>query len=208
MFEPNPQIAWQEFSPLSQQHLELQLKRLAITLGIDENKEALPQLERAASRLEVAEHQSKEVKARLPLLRLAQQFGLDELDCELLLLAIAPAVSEIWRESLESSTRYGKLDVATAVRLLSARGLSPLQALQRFENDAPLRCHQLLHVFSVGRAERSQLLSHRLQAPLRVAHYLLGRRCLDDALNAFARLVLPNNALDELILDPSMVDAL
>jgi SpoVK/Ycf46/Vps4 family AAA+-type ATPase len=43
---------------------------------------------------------------------------------------------------------------------------------------------------------------------MRVAHYLLGRRCLDDALNAFARLVLPNTALDELILDPSMVDAL
>jgi len=181
-------------------HFELHLQRLWLLLGEDaalseETAAKAADLERALSRLEA----DSGAPSPLPLLRLAERFGLDELSCEVLILAAAPALSAPWRDLVEARTRYGKLDVAFAVAFLARRGVEALAALAYFAADGPLRRHGLLEVTAMGRGDHGHLLSYRLQAPLRVLHFLLEQRVLEEPLSQVAQWVEPRAPLSELV---------
>ncbi|OIP40893.1 MAG: hypothetical protein AUK47_07440 [Deltaproteobacteria bacterium CG2_30_63_29] len=182
-------------------HFELHLERLKGILGLateeDETSRPLAEIERDLSRLE-AECSSN--GTLLPLIAMAKRFGLTEPECDVLVLATAPGLNPRWRGYAEQATRYGKLDVAFAVEALEKQGVGLYDALALFEQNASLRLHRLIQVFTLGRAEESQLLSHRLQTPMRVAHALVGREVLDENISDFTKLQHPTGSVDSIVL--------
>ncbi|MEU2834760.1 ATP-binding protein [Streptomyces lavendulae] len=124
---------------------------------------------------------------RLRLREMERAFGLDTLDTEILLVALAPDVVSrfsSWYSLLGGEAAAGSVTVRLALRLCSSSTASAF-GRARFLTAAPLVAPGLLQVRDTDRP----LSGRSLIVPDRVVSHLLGDDTIDDELEGRARLV-------------------
>jgi hypothetical protein len=153
-----------------------------------ETREALIRLDAA-----IAGRLSAQVEPdMLRLRRLARLFGLGALDCDILLVCLAPEVSLKYEKLfayLQDDMTQRRPTVDLALELLCESLPERMAARARLEPDAPLRRAALVECFDESAAGRSALPARRLRLDPRVAAYLLGSDAVDDRLRAWVELV-------------------
>jgi ATP-dependent 26S proteasome regulatory subunit len=125
---------------------------------------------------------------------LAERFGLDRFDLDVLLLALAPELDLKYERLfayLNDDVTRKRPTVDAAVGLLCPGFEARLAARRRFGPGAPLVRRGLVHV-GAGPAERgASRLAAALAVDDRIAGFLLGTDDLDPRLAPFARLLAP-----------------
>jgi len=146
-----------------------------------------------------------------PLARLARRFNLDDVERDLLLIALAPALDLRY----ETIFAYVQNDVAKkrpsldlALKLLLDDPLARLHAQRYADPDAPLFRHCLLHLASDPQDVAPPPLSHFLRLDARVVAHLLGEDDLDWRLRPSARLLDDAPALSALPLPAALCQRL
>lgn len=160
-----------------------------------------------AARLEAWRARRDELRAQAPtgdrLRQLSEQHGLDALEEDLLLLALAPGLDQGFSRSLAGLRRSitgGHPDIDLALSLFTLDLRERLEALQRFSPQAPLIAKGLLHLRARGKNQ--DLMSLTLQVPERVQRALLGEVSPTSAELGHARLLEEPRGLDTVMLPP------
>ncbi len=137
-----------------------------------------------------------------PLARLARAFGLEPLDVDIVLVALAPEVDLRYERLygyLQDDVTRRRASVDLALNLLCADAAAKLAARARFAFDGPLRRHRLVELVAAPNRDDGPLLAQEIALDGQVVRYLLGERGLDARLAGCARLELePQGSLAEL----------
>ena len=132
---------------------------------------------------------SMPASSRFPWLRDA--FGLDAIDLDLLLIALAPEVDLRYERLfayLQDDVTRRRPTVDLALNLLCASREAKIVGRRRLGGDAPLVRHKLLQLVPDGGGSVPPLLAHHLKLEESVVRFLLGQPGLDARLASFARL--------------------
>jgi len=122
---------------------------------------------------------------------LQQAFGLDMIDLDIVLIALAPEVDVRYERQFaylqgEPGRRPPTVDLV--LNLLCASRDTKLVARGRFAPDAPLLGRRLLQLDPIGEVQQAPLLARHLKLEESVVRFLLGRPWVDARLRSFARL--------------------
>lgn len=137
------------------------------------------------------------------LARLAGAFGLAQLEADLLLLALAPALDRRYERLygyLQDDMTRRRPTVDFALGLLRPSFAERLAARGCLAPSAPLLRHALIRLLDDPQDNAPPLLLKELKIEDRIVEYVLGSDALDVQLAAFARLVMPQQRLDDLVL--------
>jgi SpoVK/Ycf46/Vps4 family AAA+-type ATPase len=133
-----------------------------------------------------------------PLAQLSTLFELSEVERDILLIALAPALDS----RFEDFFAYAQNDVARraptvdlALKLLCGDFEDRLPAQSCFHWDRPLRKSQLLTLTPPQSGPAAPLLAHTLGIEPRIVAHLLGQDVLDEQIRAFSELVVPDRDL-------------
>jgi hypothetical protein len=110
---------------------------------------------------------------------LAESFGLDEFEREVLLLALAPSLDLRYERIyayLQDDVTRKRPCVDLALKVLSPPGPARLNRLHAFSREAPLRRHELLHVQGDESDSGRPLLTRTLEMDHPILEWLLGAR--------------------------------
>src|SRR5262249_7928176 len=132
--------------------------------------------------------------ARSPLAALAQRFGLENFDADLLLLALAPEIDLRYERVfayLQDDVTRKRPTVELALNLLCASAEEKLERRSHFSSDGPLMRDGLIHVVPDPNQVEPPFLAHYLKLDEQVLKLLLGDSCLDSRLAPFSELVQP-----------------
>jgi AAA+ superfamily predicted ATPase len=137
----------------------------------------------------------------------ARTFGLEPLDVEIVLVALAPELDlryERLYAYLQDDIARRRPSVDLALNLLCADAAVKLGARARFAACAPLREHRLIELISDPARSETSLLARGIKLDDQVVSALTGEVGLDPRLSGCARLVQePRMTLDELDLEPA-----
>jgi hypothetical protein len=109
--------------------------------------------------------------------RLAQVFGLERFDLDVLLVALAPAVDLRYERLygyLQDDVTRKRPTINLALDLLSLPGSERLSALEQFTDTAPLFRHHILERVTDPSASHQPLLAQALVVDATLLHWLLG----------------------------------
>jgi hypothetical protein len=123
-----------------------------------------------------------------------REYGLDEFDVALMLIAAAPELDlryERLYAYLQDDVERRRPTVDLALDLLCGSLASKVQRRAHFASDAPLVVHRLIHLSSPAAAADSPLLAQRLRLEPQVLAALLGEPSLDARLAGACRLWQP-----------------
>lgn len=121
---------------------------------------------------------------------LQQAFGLDTIDLDIVLIALAPEVDLRYERLfayLQDDVTRRRPTVDLVLNLLCASRDAKIAARARFAPDAPLLRHRLLHLAADNVGLPPPLLAQTLQLEEPVVRFLLGQTSLDARLLAAAR---------------------
>jgi len=152
------------------------------------------------------------VDTRLPLAETTEQFGLDDFERDVILLALAPSLELKFGRyygMLRDNPYKGELDVDLVLTLLVGEGTAArVRARRYFASDANLLRHNLItldrHRIEMG----DSFLSLGLRLPQRVLTWLLGEDNLDESLQGFTKLLEPDITFDQVVLQPAIRDSI
>ncbi|MEW5868194.1 MAG: ATP-binding protein [Chloroflexota bacterium] len=133
----------------------------------------------------------------LPLVRVAERFGLDGFERSVLLLALAVEIDSRY-ESLfayvQNDVTKKRPTVDLALRLLCATVDESLRRRQVFSPAAPLLAGGLLSLYDDPQDRQPPLLARLLKADECITTYLLGAPCLDSRLLPFCQQRTPESS--------------
>lgn len=136
----------------------------------------------------------------LPLCRLAERFGLSELEQDVLLYVAAPKLDPRYAEHWEAlDPDFGHPQVQSAIATFARTFEQSVEMRRLFSVDAPLLASSLLIAARVGASE-GDFLDIMLEVPRRVVSELLGESEMDEELIAFSRLRTPTVRLEQVVL--------
>jgi hypothetical protein len=128
------------------------------------------------------------VASRFPWLQ--QTFGLDTIDLDIILIALAPEADLRYERLfayLQDDVTRKRPTVDLALNLLCASRDAKIVARGRFAPDAPLMRHRLLHLAADSAGPPPPLLAHALRLDDPIVRFLLGQTGLDARLQPIAR---------------------
>jgi len=192
-------------------YLEAQLERIRLLVeraiavaGGKPDEAAALQTRAAAERARiderVAESQRAGVEFGAEILR--KRFQLDDEALDVLLHTAATSIdSQLGKlhTKLSSTAFHPWLDVNLAVQVHHDGAGDRLRARARFQPDAPLIKHRLIHLDRARPDARDNLLACELKLPARVARIVLGTDPSGGA-STYARLHAPEVTLDQVVL--------
>lgn len=138
-----------------------------------------------------------------PLGRLARRAGLDALDAELLLVAVAADLDLRYERIfafLQDDVTRRRPTADLALSLLCPTFAARAEGRRRLAPSAPLRQRGLLHLADDGTQKHPPLLARTLKADERVVDHLLGIEETDDTLVPAVRAATPGTRLADLVL--------
>lgn len=150
---------------------------------------------------------------RLPIVQLADRFGLSLFEIDVLLLCAAPEL-QLRYETLfayaQNDITKKHLSVDLALNLLCPTLEEALLRRTIFADEEPLRRHHLIRLFDDPQDREPSFLACCLKADARIVDYLIGGDAIDDRLTSLARLDDLDHAhrLNELVLPPELIDQL
>ncbi len=148
----------------------------------------------------------------LPIATLQEQFSLDDVERDIILLALAPSLDprfSAYFDALGGSTRG--LDVGIALVILapfSAETVTPLRLRHYFAADGRLLSNHLISLDRRALDIGASYLTLTLRLPMRVTTWLMGEEDLDASLHGFSRLEDPKASLEQVILPSGVMDSL
>jgi hypothetical protein len=122
---------------------------------------------------------------------LQQTFGLDTIDLDIVLIALAPETDLRYERLfayLQDDVTRRRPTVDLALNLLCASRDAKILARGRFAPDAPLMRHRLLHLVAETGGPPPPLLAYSLKLDDPIVRFLLGQTGLDARLHGIARL--------------------
>ncbi len=144
---------------------------------------------------------NREEQRPLALDRTAEQYGLSSVECDLLLLALAPTLDLHFADLYDRiAYKYRGRTVDTALTILCDTLAAKVEARRLFMLDAPLIRHHLVLVEQDRWRGEEDVLSLELRLPRRVMNLLLGSDALDESLVTFSKIVDPTIPLDQVVL--------
>jgi hypothetical protein len=151
----------------------------------------------------------------LPLDRLVERFGLDDLELDALLIALAPELDPRYERLyayLQDDVTRKRPTVDLTLNLLTDSFADKLALRRRFTEDGRLIQSRLLVCFADGAAREPTLLAHYLRPAARLVEHLLGHAGVDDELLPQAELIsreqFPRYLGEHSDLPPGMVTKL
>ncbi|MDM0047923.1 ATP-binding protein [Variovorax sp. J22R115] len=139
----------------------------------------------------------------LRLARLANLFGLDRFDTDVLLVALAVEIDLRYEKLyayLQDDVTKKRPSVDLAIQLLTASSVDRLEARRRFLPSAPLFAQQIVQLRDDPSQPDPPLLARYLKVEDRIVQFLFGIDEIDGRLRAFAEPVVPRRSLDDLLL--------
>jgi len=127
-----------------------------------------------------------------PLDRLAQLYGLEALDRDAIIIALAPEIDlryERLYAYLQDDVTRRRPTVDLVLNLLCGSREDKLTGRSRFSSESPLLANQLIHLSADPAVANPALLGHSIKLDEGVIHYLLGHTGLDNRLRASSRLI-------------------
>jgi SpoVK/Ycf46/Vps4 family AAA+-type ATPase len=194
-------------------YLEAQLERIrllidrAIAVAEKRDDEALRLGTRAAElRATIRERAAATEAAGTPLglEALRRRFSLDDEDVDVLLHAAAAGLDgNLGRlhTKLSGAAFHPWLDVALCIQVHHDAIADRLRARARFQPDAPLLKHRLVHLDRTRPEAKDNVLACEVKLPPRVLRLILGSDPTGGAAT-YARLVEPEARLDDVVLPP------
>ena len=149
----------------------------------------------------VAAAEGEGVPLRLQVL--TNQYGLDDFDVDVLLLALAPELDlryERLYAYLQDDVTKKRPSVDLALNLLSPSLEAKLADRRRFTPAGPLLQHDLVGLFDDPSHVQPPLLSKYLKADERIVAYLLGADDIDARLAPYASIGTADTRLEDLLL--------
>ncbi len=163
-------------------------------------------LDKLVAATRAVEARALEVGFPLPIEVLALQAGLDELDRDILLLAVAPHVDVELRDAIarfNDNLLANYIDVRMCLEFLIDDPVERLAIRKRFAPDGPLRVGQLVQLERPRDIGGDNLLAHEVLPAGRVMQLLLGETgLLDSAMSDMAVFERPEITLADVILPP------
>ena len=167
--------------------------------------ELVARLERATEELRARERASRRRKRPLRLLALAEQFGLEETERDLLVLSLAPDLDQKY----ETIYAYLQDDVTRTrpttdflLRVVCDGDRERLTARTLFSSGSRLVGNRLVRLGPPDASRPAQVVT----VAERVVDYLLGEESVAEALQSKATLRHPEVTVESLPLDPSVAD--
>lgn len=167
---------------------------------------------RLTSALAALETRSKRLKAEslrrgvdLRLEHLRQQFDLDRVDVDVLLICMGVELDlryERLYAYLQDDVTRKRPSVDLVQGLLGPALQDRFALLRRFGGDAQLMRHRLLVLTQDPAVADPPLIARFLKVDSRIASYLLGSDALDDRIRPFTEWVEPSRELHQLLLEP------
>ncbi|RLB96058.1 MAG: hypothetical protein DRH50_02365 [Deltaproteobacteria bacterium] len=165
-----------------------------------EVRTALERLDREISRRKA---ESARIGIILRLKELARLFQLTPFDIDVLLICLAPELDlryERLYAYLQDDVTKKRPSVDLILNLLCSCFEDKLRARPRFESDAPLLRHHLLHLFDDPSHQNPPLLGRYLKVDDRIVNYLLDSDEIDTRLLSYVRHTIPQARFDDLLL--------
>lgn len=144
-----------------------------------------------------------EQDVHLRLVQLARMFHLTEYDTKALLICAAPELDLKYEKLyayLQNDVARKRPTVDLILNLLCDSLEQKLESRERFISEAPLIKYHLITGPSNHPNEQANWLSHSLKIDDRILNYLLDIDTMDEQLTDFARLVVPQVKLEDLLL--------
>jgi AAA+ superfamily predicted ATPase len=164
-------------------------------------------LNRFAAEIAQCKAVSKQKAIPLRFEKLAQLFKLDPFEIDALLICLAPEFDlryERLYAYLQDDVTKKKPSVDLVLNLLSPSLATKMAAQKYFAASAPFSAFRLLQIFDDPSHPNSPLISKYLKVDDRIVSYLHGSNDPDIALQSFARIILPQVRLPELVLPGKM----
>ncbi|HDD24021.1 MAG TPA: ATP-binding protein [Chloroflexi bacterium] len=139
----------------------------------------------------------------LRLEELARLFQLNQFDIDVLLICLAPDLDlryERLYAYLQDDVTKKRPSVDLVLNLLCSSFEEKLRARPRFESDASLLRHHLLHLFDDPSYQNPPLLGRYLKVDERVVSYLLDSDEIDTRLLPYARHIMPQARFEDILL--------
>ncbi len=144
---------------------------------------------------------------RLPLLEVAERFGLDRFAYQVLILGLAPEIELTFQRlfsHLHNDVTRKRPTVSLALDLFGGDDAGRRAGRRAFSPSEPLLRFNLLHMEESGAGLEKSLLLREFKMPERMAQWLIGSPELAPAMQAYASLAIPERPLDQLIYDPAI----
>lgn len=142
---------------------------------------------------------------RLPLLEVAQGFGLNRFAYQVLVMALAPEVELAFQRifaHLHNDVTRKRPTVNLALEVFGRSDSGRREGRRVFASSATLRRYNLLHLEGESAGLEKSLLLREFKMPERMVQWLLGARELDPAMDTFCQLEpTEGRTLDGLIYD-------
>jgi len=154
---------------------------------------------------------SQQRGVELRLARLAQMFALSMFDVDVLLIALAVEIDLRYEKLyayLQDDVTRKRPSVDLALQLLLASPIDRLAARRSFLPRAPLLAARIVQLQDDPSQPQAPLLARGIKVDERVVQYLFDIEEIDERLRAFAKAVVPQHGLDELMLDADTLLAL
>jgi len=171
----------------------------------DEVERALRPLRRTLDERRAAS-QARGIDLRLD--RLAETFGLDRFESDVLLLCLAGEIDlryERLYAYLQDDVTKRRPSIELALALLAPAGRDAMARRGSFQTDAPLRAHGLLQVFEDPQGANAPLIGRHLKVADRIVEFLFGFDGPDARLEGLASIVPADQKLADLPIDPLLL---
>lgn len=160
-------------------------------------------LERLAGEISRRKAESTRQGIILRLEKLACLFKLTPFDIDVLLICLAPELDlryERLYAYLQDDVTKKQPSVDLVLNLLCPSFGEKLRARPRFESDAPLLRHHLLHLFDDPSHRSPPLLGRYLKVDDRIVNYLLDSDEIDSRLLQYGRHTVPQTRFEDILL--------
>ncbi len=140
-----------------------------------------------------------------PLDDLVASYGLDEVERQILELALMPHLDLTFRRRLarfNNNILLDFVDVDLALSLLFSSRVERLQSRRYFAADNKLILHKIVNLERAREPKGDGALAQEIKVPERLADFVLCRRSIDAILRTFAELKDPKVSLNEVSLLP------
>ncbi len=160
-------------------------------------------LDRLAGEIAQRKAESTRLGIILRLKELARLFQLTPFDIDVLLICLAPELDlryERLYAYLQDDVTKKRPSVDLVMNLLCSSFEAKLRARPRFESDAPLLRHHLLHLFDDPSHQNPPLLGRYLKVDDRIVNYMLDSDEIDIRLLSYVQHTIPQARFDDLLL--------
>ncbi len=163
----------------------------------------MQQLRAVDHRLGMIRTESRRRGLPIPFDVLSEAFGLDDLDEQILMLAIAPAIDASFKKRIarfKDNILMDFCDVDLCQSVLFDTRRQRLASLDRFGHVGTLAKNRVVKLTLPREASSDSLPGYELKVPGRVVNFVLGRGDLDPTLASYCRYSVPDVSMDTVVL--------